>query len=68
MNLTRNGAQVYNSTVITDEILTMLQLPKQDDEKKFLSGILQSWRGVNLTSIPPCMEATVTETLFSKPV
>jgi len=47
MNLTPNGAKMYNSTVTTDKILTMSQLPKQGDEKNFLSDI-QSQRGVDL--------------------
>jgi len=45
MNLTPN---MYNSTAITDEILTMSQLPKQGDEKKISSGMSRSQRGVDL--------------------
>jgi len=48
MNLTPNSAKVYNSAATTDKILTMSQLPKQDDKNKFSSGMSQSWRGVNL--------------------
>jgi len=48
MNLTPNSAKVCNSTAITDEILTMSQLPRQGDKKKFSSGMSQSQRGVNL--------------------
>jgi hypothetical protein len=48
MNLTPNSTKVYNSTAITDEILAMSHLPKQGDEKKILSGMSQSWRGVDL--------------------
>ena len=48
MNLTPNGARMYNSTATTDEILTMSQLPKQGDEEKISSDMSQSRRGVDL--------------------
>ena len=50
MNLTPNGAKVYNSTAITDEILTMSQLPKQGDENKISSGMSRSQRVFELNS------------------
>jgi hypothetical protein len=43
-----NTTKMYNSIAITDEILAMSWLPKWSDEKKILSGMSRSWRGVNL--------------------
>ena len=48
MNLAPNITKMYNSTAITDEILTMSRLPKCGDEKKILSGVSRSWKGVDM--------------------